>query len=164
MGELLRFMLNGAPVQLKTDPMRRLLDVLREDFGLSGTKEGCGQGECGTCAVLLDGRLITSCLLPVLAAQGRQVITIEGFRRTPRFQVLSRCFARSGAVQCGFCTPGMILAAEALLSCNPAPTQEEVREGLSGNLCRCTGYTSIVTAVMAAAKEGAGLWSRPIAP
>ena len=164
MGELLRFMLNGAPVQLKTDPMRRLLDVLREDFGLSGTKEGCGQGECGTCAVLLDGMLITSCLLPVLAAQGRQVVTIEGFRQTPRFQVLSRCFSQSGAVQCGFCTPGMILAAEALLSCNPAPTPEEVREGLSGNLCRCTGYTSIVTAVMAAAKEGAGLWSRPIAP
>ena len=164
MSEKLNFMLNGAPVQLRTDPLRRLLDVLREDFGLTGAKEGCGQGECGTCAVLLDRQLVNSCLLPVIAAQGKQVVTIEGFRQTSRFQVLSRCFAVSGAVQCGFCTPGMLLAAEALLSSNPAPTQDEIREGLSGNLCRCTGYTAIITAVAAAAKEGAGLWSASIAP
>ena len=158
MGDTLSFFLNGAAVQLQTDSLRRLLDVLREDFGLTGAKEGCGEGECGACAVLLDGQLANSCLLPVVAAQGRQVVTIEGFRQTPRFELLSRCFEQSGAVQCGFCTPGMLLAAEALLSHNPVPTEDEIREGLSGNLCRCTGYTAIVTAVAAAAKEGAGLW------
>jgi carbon-monoxide dehydrogenase small subunit len=158
MGDTLCFFLNGAPVRLQADPLRRLLDVLREDFGLTGAKEGCGEGECGACAVLLDGQLVNSCLLPVVAVQGGQVVTIEGFRQTPRFELLSRCFEQFGAVQCGFCTPGMLLAAEALLSHNPTPTEVEIREGLSGNLCRCTGYTAIVTAVMAAAKEGAGLW------
>jgi aerobic carbon-monoxide dehydrogenase small subunit len=164
MSETVTFFLNGVPVQLQTDPLRRLLDVLRDDFGLTGTKEGCGEGECGTCAVLLDGLLVNSCLLPLVAAEGRQVVTIEGFRETLRFQVLSRCFAQAGAVQCGFCTPGMLLAAEALLSHNPTPTKEEIRIGLSGNLCRCTGYTAIVTAVAAAAKERTGLWSTSIDP
>jgi carbon-monoxide dehydrogenase small subunit len=159
MSETVSFNLNGLAVRLQTDPLRRLLDVLRDDFGLTGTKEGCGQGECGACAVLLDGQLANSCLVPVAAAEGRRVVTIEGYRETPRFQVLSECFSQAGAVQCGFCTPGMLLAAEALLAGNPAPTEEEIRRGLSGNLCRCTGYTAIVTAVAAAAKEGTGLWS-----
>lgn len=158
------FYLNGKAVHLQTDPLRRLLDVLREDFGLTGTKEGCGQGECGACAVLLDRQLVNSCLLPAVAAEGKRVITIEGFRETRRFQVLSRCFSQAGAVQCGFCTPGMLLAAEALLSQNPTPTQEEIRSGMSGNLCRCTGYTAIVKAVAAAAREGSGLWSASIGP
>jgi carbon-monoxide dehydrogenase small subunit len=164
MGETVSFNLNGAPVRIQTDPLRRLLDVLREDFGLTGAKEGCGEGECGACAALLDGELVNSCLLPLIAVQGGQVVTIEGFRETPRFQVLSECFSQAGAVQCGFCTPGMLLAAEALLSRNPAPTEGEIREALSGNLCRCTGYTAIVTAVAAAAEEGGGLWPSPIAP
>ena len=156
MSETVSFVLNGKPVQLEADPLRRLLDVLREDFGLTGTKEGCGEGECGACAVLLDGELVNSCLLPVMAAEGRQIVTIEGYRETPRFQVLSACFERAGAVQCGFCTPGMLLAAEALLSHNPMPTEAEIREGLSGNLCRCTGYTAIVSAISAAAGEVRG--------
>ena len=164
MSETVSFVLNGKPVSLSGDPMRRLLDVLRDDFGLIGVKEGCGEGECGACAVLLDGLLVNSCLLPLALVEGRQVVTIEGYRETSRFQVLSRCFEQAGAVQCGFCTPGMLLAAEALLSVNPAPAREEILQGLSGNLCRCTGYTSIVEAVAAAAKEGEGLWPVPFGP
>lgn len=164
MSETVSFVLNGKLVSLSGDPMRRLLDVLRDDFGLIGVKEGCGEGECGACAVLLDGLLVNSCLLPLALVEGRQVVTIEGYRETSRFQVLSRCFEQAGAVQCGFCTPGMLLAAEALLSVNPAPAREEILQGLSGNLCRCTGYTSIVEAVTAAAKEGDGLWPVPFGP
>lgn len=164
MTEDISFILNGKPVRLQTDPLRRLLDVLRVNFGLTGAKEGCGQGECGACAVLLDLRLVNSCILPVIAVDGRQVLTIEGFRDTARFQVLSKCFEDAGAVQCGFCTPGMLMAAEALLCQNPEPDEEEIRTGLSGNLCRCTGYTAIVKAVAAAAKEGAGLWPPSIDP
>ena len=164
MSEMVSFVLNGKPVSLSGDPMRRLLDVLRDDFGLIGVKEGCGEGECGACAVLLDGLLVNSCLLPLALVEGRQVVTIEVYRETSRFQVLSRCFEQAGAVQCGFCTPGMLLAAEALLSVNPAPAREEILQGLSGNLCRCTGYTSIVEAVTAAAKEGDGLWPVPFGP
>ncbi|MDD4080647.1 MAG: (2Fe-2S)-binding protein [Eubacteriales bacterium] len=158
MGEKISFVLNGANVSLETEPMRRLLDVLREDFGLTGSKEGCGEGECGACAVLVDGRLINSCLMPVLAVQGKRVVTIEGFRETARFHALSGSFDRAGAVQCGFCTPGMLLAAEALLTDNPDPTEEDIRGALSGNLCRCTGYTAIVEAIRNAAREGEGLW------
>ena len=153
-----RFTLNGENTVLKTDPLRRVVDVLRDDFGLTGTKEGCGEGECGACAVLLDGRLVNSCLLPVSALEGASLVTIEGFRTTARFSVLKECFAEAGAVQCGFCTPGMILAAEALLSKVPHPDEQDVRVALSGNLCRCTGYSMIVDAVLAAARKGAGLW------
>jgi carbon-monoxide dehydrogenase small subunit len=162
--EAISFHLNGKPVQTQTDPLRRLLDVLREDFGLTGAKEGCGEGECGACAVLMDGQLVNSCLLPLIAAEGRQLVTIEGYRETARFRLLSRCFEQAGAVQCGFCTPGMLLAAEALLQCNPRPTREEIRSGMSGNLCRCTGYTSIIEAVAAAAEEGGGLWPSSFTP
>ena len=164
MSDTLSFFLNGEKVQLQADPLRRLLDVLREDFGLTGAKEGCGEGECGACAVLMDGQLVNSCLLPLIAAEGRQFVTIEGYRETARFRLLSRCFEQSGAVQCGFCTPGMLLAAEALLQSNPGPTREEIRVGMSGNLCRCTGYTSIIEAVAAAAERGGGLWASSITP
>lgn len=164
MPDTVSFILNGKPAALVTDPLRRLLDVLREDFGLTGAKEGCGQGECGACAVLLDHMLVNSCILPVIAVEGRELLTIEGYRETARFQVLSKCFEDAGAVQCGFCTPGMLMAAEALLSQNPAPDEGEIRAGLAGNLCRCTGYTAIVKAVAAAAKEGAGLWQPSIGP
>lgn len=155
------FELNGETITITTHPLRRLLDVLRDDLRLTGTKEGCGEGECGVCSVLLDGGLVNSCLVPAANLEGRSVMTIEGYRKTERFAVLSDAFARTGSVQCGFCTPGMVMAAEALLRDNPHPTEEEVREGLSGNLCRCTGYSMIVEAILLAARQGEGLWSTP---
>lgn len=158
MGQMLEFILNGSPVRLETEPFRRLLDLLRDDLGLKGPKEGCGEGECGACAVLVDGQLINSCLTPVANVAGREVLTIEGFRETERFQQLAAAFAEAGAVQCGFCTPGMLLAAEALLRQNPHPDETAIREGISGNLCRCTGYGMIVTAIQSAAERGDGLW------
>lgn len=156
-----RFALNGERVTVTTQPLRRLLDILRDDLHLTGTKEGCGEGECGACAVLLDGQLVNSCLVPAIHLAGKRVLTIEGYRDTERFAVLSDAFAQSGSVQCGFCTPGMIMAVEALLRQNPDPTEEDIREGLSGNLCRCTGYNMIVEGVLLAIKQGEGLWSRP---
>ncbi|CZR08904.1 (2Fe-2S)-binding protein [Trichococcus ilyis] len=150
--------LNGQEITLATDPARRLLDIIREDFDCKGTKEGCGEGECGACAVLLDGRLVNSCLITAAMAAGKDIWTIEGYRDTDRFRLLKEKLAEYGSVQCGFCTPGIILAAEAVLSKNPHPTEVQVREGLSGNLCRCTGYTMIVDAILAAAREGEGLW------
>jgi carbon-monoxide dehydrogenase small subunit len=158
------FLLNNRSVTLQADPLRSLLDTLREDFGLTGAKKGCGEGECGACAVLVDGRLVNSCITPVIAVEGKTVFTIEGLRETPRFQELSRCFAQAGAVQCGFCTPGMVMAAEALLMRNSFPTEQDIRTALSGNLCRCTGYSAIVAAIMTAAKEGEGLWPASFDP
>jgi len=153
------FILNGRKVSVSGDPGRRLLDVLRNDFGLKGTKEGCGEGECGACAVLLDHKIVQSCLFPLANAQGKEITTIEGFSATERFAVLKRAFEAEGAVQCGFCTPGMILAAESLLNANPKASEEEILVGLSGNLCRCTGYRMILAAVRRAQEEGAGLWN-----
>jgi len=154
----IEFVLNGKEVGVDTDPAKRLLDVLRNDFGCTGVKEGCGEGECGACAVLVDGRLVNSCILPVIAARGLEVTTIEGFRETERYRVIEEAFDEAGAVQCGFCTPGFVLAAEALLRQNPGPDEEQVREGLSGNLCRCTGYGALVRGVLDAADRGRGLW------
>ncbi len=134
---------NGERRTAEVWPMERLLDVLRRDFGLTGTKEGCGEGECGACAVLLDGELVNSCLVPVAQADGCAVTTIEGIGN----ERLLGAFAECGGTQCGFCTPGMVVAAEALLRERPQPTEDEIREGLAGNLCRCTGYTGIVAAV-----------------
>jgi len=158
MDSKVHFKLNGAHVTVTADPLRRLIDVLRDDLGLTGTKEGCGEGECGACSVLMDGRLANSCLLPLAAVEGKEIVTIEGFRKTKRFELLKECFTEEGAVQCGFCTPGMVLAAEALLSADPHPNERAVRDGISGNLCRCTGYSSIVAAILAASKRGEGLW------
>jgi carbon-monoxide dehydrogenase small subunit len=132
-------------------PAERLLDVLREDLGLTGTKEGCGEGECGACAVLMDGCLVNSCLIPVLQAQGSCVRTIEGLAAGPTLDRLQQAFLECGGAQCGMCTPGMIMAAFHLLEKNPRPARDEIREGLSGNLCRCTGYQKIFDAVEAAA-------------
>ncbi len=145
------FILNHRPVIVENGLNRRLLDVLRSDFGLKGPKEGCGEGECGACAVLMDHRIVNSCLMPLANCEGHEILTIEGFLETKRFSVLQKAFSDCGAVQCGFCTPGMILAAESLLHVNPHPTEAEVRIGLSGNLCRCTGYNMIVRAVLQAA-------------
>ncbi len=150
------FLLNGTMVSLDTDPMRRLIDVLREDFGLVGVKEGCGEGECGTCSILLDGGLALSCIIAIGAVHGRTVTTIEGFEKTDEFHNLATAFVEAGAVQCGYCTPGMILAAHALLTTVPDPDEAQIREALSGNLCRCTGYNLIVQAVMTAAQRWKG--------
>ena len=138
--------------------MKRLLDVLREDFKLKGVKEGCGEGECGACAVLVDGELVNSCLIPVGAVEGSVVLTIEGFRETGRYRVIEEALSEAGSIQCGFCTPGFIMAAEALLRRKPHPTKEEIREAISGNLCRCTGYHMIVDGIIEASKKGKGLW------
>jgi aerobic-type carbon monoxide dehydrogenase small subunit (CoxS/CutS family) len=137
----MRFTLNGAPAEVQAHPMKRLLDVLREECGLTGTKEGCGEGECGACTVLLDGQPVVSCLVPFAQAAGAEVVTIEGLGGG---HPLQRAFADLGGAQCGICTPGMILAAVAL---GPKPTLEEVRTGLAGNLCRCTGYEAIYRAI-----------------
>lgn len=152
------FVLNGEPVSLEADPSRRLIDVLRDDLGLTGTKEGCGEGECGACSVLLDGKLAPSCIIALGAVEGCQVLTIEGMRQTKSFEVLAQSFAQAGAVQCGYCTPGMILAAEALLRQNPQPGEDDIRRALSGNLCRCTGYDLIVKGIGLAAQNGQGEW------
>ncbi len=154
----IEFELNGRPVRTDAPSLRRLLDVLREEFGLFGVKEGCGEGECGSCSVLLNGELAVSCLVPVGAAAGARVVTIEGLRETGRGRCLIEAFADAGAVQCGFCTPGMLIAAEALLARHPRPTDDEIREVISGNLCRCTGYDGIVRGIRLAAERGSGLW------
>jgi len=137
----MRFTLNGAPAEVDAHPMKRLLDVLREECGLTGTKEGCGEGECGACTVLIDGAPVVSCLVPFAQARDTEVVTIEGLGGEHPYQ---RAFAEFSGAQCGICTPGMILAAVAL---GPAPTLEEVRTGLAGNLCRCTGYEAIYRAI-----------------
>jgi aerobic carbon-monoxide dehydrogenase small subunit len=140
------FALNGKRVTVRVHPMRRLLDVLREDCGLTGTKEGCGEGECGACTVLVNGQPVNACLVPVAQTAGARITTIEGLRGRHRLQA---AFAEYGGAQCGICTPGMILAASAL---GPNPTREEVRIGLAGNICRCTGYEGIYRAIRAASK------------
>ena len=154
----IRFTLNGSPAAYAGSAADRLLDVLRSDYGCTSVKCGCKEGECGACSVLIDGVLYNSCCVAMGAVEGTDIVTMEGFRETARFEALSKAFGELSAVQCGFCIPGMILAAEALLSKNPHPTGEEIRDGLSGNLCRCTGYNAIVNAVENAAKEGSGLW------
>ncbi len=152
------FKLNGKKVEVELNPSLRLLDVLRDTFALKGTKEGCGEGSCGACVVLVNGYTVNSCLFPLANANGKEIVTIEGFSNTKRYQVIYEAFAAQGGSQCGFCTPGMILASESLLSHNPHPTEDEAREALSGNLCRCTGYRAIIDAVLLASKKGDGLW------
>lgn len=154
----IQFTLNGKEVAYAGSATDRLLDVLRDEFRCTSVKCGCKEGECGACSVLIDGVLYNSCCVAMGAIGGASVVTMEGFRETERFAVLDKAFGEVSAVQCGFCIPGMVLAAEALLSKNPDPSEEDVREGLSGNLCRCTGYNAIVDAVYNAAKEGKGLW------
>lgn len=147
------FTVNANEKTVRAYPMERLLDVLREQLGLTGVKEGCGEGECGACAVLLDGVLVNSCLVPILQAEGSQVMTIEGLSDGYRLHTLQQAFLECGAAQCGICTPGMILAAYHLLNAKPRPSLEEIREALAGNLCRCTGYAQICEAVADAAKQ-----------
>lgn len=138
---------NGVRQTIEVPPMKRLLDVLREDLGLTGTKEGCGEGECGACSVLVNDELVNSCLVPALQVDGAIVCTVEELGKHGDLHPLQRAFAEAGGAQCGICTPGMLTAAVHLLKKNPHPTKAEIREGLSGNLCRCTGYGKIVEAV-----------------
>ena len=148
------FILNNKKVTVDVDPSMRLLDVIRDKFHLTGTKEGCGEGECGACTVLVNGEPYNSCLTPVINVQNKVLLTIEGFRETKEYRVIADAFANMGGSQCGFCTPGMILVSYALLSKNPYPSEEEIRLALSGNLCRCTGYQAIVNAVKQASEKG----------
>jgi len=142
--------LNGESVTVAVEPGKILVDVLRDKLGLTGTKIGCNEGECGACTVIMDGRAVLSCLLPAMKAHGREIVTIEGLSRDGELHPLQRAFVEKGAVQCGYCTPGMIMSAKALLDENPQPGVEEIKEAIAGNLCRCTGYLQIVEAIESA--------------
>jgi carbon-monoxide dehydrogenase small subunit len=148
-----RFTVNGKGVELETSPTRTLLDILREDLGLTGTKEGCGKGECGACTVIMDGKAVTSCLVIAAWLDGANVLTVEGLASDRVGRALQDAFVEAGAVQCGYCIPGFLMSARALLEENANPTLSEIKEGLSGNLCRCTGYVKIFEAVQLAAKR-----------
>jgi len=145
---------NGEPRELHVYPMMRLLDALREELQLTGTKEGCGEGECGACSVRLDGGLVNSCLVPVLQAQSSSITTIEGVATASQLHAVQQAFIDCGGAQCGICTPGMVLAAMSLLERVPEPSEADIRAGLAGNLCRCTGYMKIFESVVAACKKG----------
>jgi carbon-monoxide dehydrogenase small subunit len=151
----IRFTINNHEKTIEAPPMKRLLDILREDLHLTGTKEGCGEGECGACAVLINGDLVNSCLVPILQAEGANITTIEGLAIGEKLHTVQQCFLEEGGAQCGICTPGMILATHHLLEKHPQPTLLQIREGLNGNLCRCTGYMRIFNAVQQAAHAGA---------
>lgn len=155
---MIKFILNGKEVASNSKTNERLLDVLRNEFRITGVKCGCKEGECGACSIILDGKLVNSCMVAMGSIEGSTVVTIEGYRETERFAVIDKAYASVSAVQCGFCIPGMILATECILNKNPNPTEAEIREGISGNLCRCTGYNAIVKAIGIAAREGKGLW------
>lgn len=152
------FTLNGDKVEYNGKATDRLLDVLRNTYHLTGVKCGCKEGECGACSVIMDGQLVNSCTVAMGRCEGSEIVTIEGYSKTDRFAVVEKAYASVSAVQCGYCIPGMVLATECLLSKNPNPTEADIREGISGNLCRCTGYNAIVKAIGIAAKEGQGLW------
>lgn len=151
----IEFTVNGERRTVTAPPMKRLLDVLREDLHLTGTKEGCGEGECGSCSVRMNGELVNSCLVPVLQAEGASIQTVEGLASNGALHPLQQAFLECGGAQCGICTPGMLMAAAHLLAHNPRPGMAEIREGLAGNLCRCTGFIRIFESVIAAAVQSA---------
>ena len=150
------FVVNGRAVEVEAAGTRRLLDVLREDLSLTGTKEGCGEGECGACSVLLDGALVDACLVPVSQVRGASVRTVEGLAAPETLGVLQQAFLETGGAQCGICTPGMLIAGEAFLASGIEATEDNIREAIAGNLCRCTGYTKIIDAIALAARRHAG--------
>jgi len=148
-----QFIINGEQVEVDVEPRRTLLQVIRDDLGLTGTKEACDSGECGSCTVLVDGIPVYSCLILAVEAEGKDILTVEGLMEGEKLHPLQEAFRDYGAVQCGFCTPGMLLTAKAFLEGNPRPTEEEVRAAIAGNICRCTGYVKIVEAIQAAAEN-----------
>jgi carbon-monoxide dehydrogenase small subunit len=145
------FILNNKQYELKVKPWQTLLELIREDLNLTGTKEGCGQGECGSCTVIMNGKTVNSCLVPAVEADGQEILTIEGLSDNGRLHPIQEAFVSHSGMQCGFCTPGMIISAKALLDSKPHPTEAEIRESISGNFCRCTGYTKIIESISAAA-------------
>jgi carbon-monoxide dehydrogenase small subunit len=147
------FQVNNVAREIDAPPMKRALDVLREDLRLTGTKEGCGEGECGACSIIVDGEVINSCLVPVCQLDGARIVTVEGLARDGQLDSLQQAFLETGGAQCGICTPGMLIAARALLDLNARPTRDEIKEAIAGNLCRCTGYVKIIDAIEQAAKE-----------
>ena len=147
---------NGTLYELSVPPWKALIEVLREDLGLTGTKEGCGLGECGACTIIMNGKTVNSCLVLAVEADGKQVTTIEGLAGDDKLHPIQEAFIQHGGLQCGFCTPGMIMSAKALLDENPSPDEEEIRRGIAGNLCRCTGYTKIIESIESAAKNMGG--------
>lgn len=147
---------NGKSHKLSVPPWRTLLEVIREDLGLTGTKEGCSLGECGACTIIMDGKTVNSCLVLATEADGKQITTIEGLAEGDKLHPVQQAFIENGGLQCGFCTPGMIMSAKVLLDENRSPTKEEIRRGIAGNLCRCTGYTKIIESIEAAAENMGG--------
>lgn len=150
-----KFEVNDVAREVDAPPMKRALDVLREDLRLTGTKEGCGEGECGACSIIIDGEVINSCLVPICQVEGARITTVEGLARDGRLDPLQKAFLEFGGAQCGICTPGMLIAARALLDANSHPTREEIKEAIAGNLCRCTGYVKIIDAIEQAATKAA---------
>ena len=150
---IIEFTLNGEKYKKNADPGKRLVDFLREDMGLTGTKEGCGEGECGACTVVLDGRAVHSCLVLAGQINGKRLLTVEGLARGGELSPLQKAFIEHGAIQCGYCTPGMLMSSAALLAENPSPTEDEVRTALAGNICRCGDYSAIIDAVLDAAER-----------
>lgn len=147
------FVLNGRPVTIHTEPERRLIDVLRDDFFLTGAKEGCGEGECGACTILMDGKAVHACMVLAGQLSGHEILTVEGLAQNGELDVIQKAFVDQVAIQCGYCTPGMIMSTKGLLLQDPDPSEEEIRIALSGNICRCSGYVQIVAAVRQAAKQ-----------
>ena len=153
MKKSIKLKVNGETHEVAVEPRKTLLDVIRDDLGLTGTKKGCDQGGCGTCTVIFDGKVVNSCLVLAVEAEGKDVLTIEGLAKGAKLHPIQEAFINHGAIQCGFCTPGMIMSAKVLLDKNPNPTEKEVRDAIGGNLCRCTGYVKIVEAILAVAKS-----------
>lgn len=152
----IEFVINGKPYELSIPPWKTLLEMIREDLILTGTKEGCGQGECGSCTVIMGGKTVNSCLVPAVEADNQEIITIEGLADGENLHPIQDAFVEQAGMQCGFCTPGVIISAKSLLDRNPNPSLEEIKEGIAGNFCRCTGYTKIVESISAAAEAMKG--------
>jgi carbon-monoxide dehydrogenase small subunit len=149
----IRFIINGTKREIWVESRHTLLQVIREDLGLTGTKKGCERGECGACSVIMNDKVVNSCLVLAVEADGKDILTIEGLRENEILHPLQKSFIEHGAIQCGYCTPGMIISAKALLDENPQPTEDQIKKGIEGNLCRCTGYAKIIKAIMAASRE-----------
>ena len=152
MPQLIKLRVNDVTYEVTIEPQRTLLEVLRDNLGLTGAKKACDTGDCGACTVIMDGKLVASCLVLAVEAQGKDILTIEGLAKDGQLHPIQQAFVKHGAIQCGFCTPGMILSAKALLDRNPKPTEDEVKEAIVGNLCRCTGYAKIIEAILAASR------------